>query len=203
MSENVGAARAPENDDDVKTILAMNIITYRKKLKWSRAALAERIGITEAAVGQYERGTRTPQIDIICKLANVFNVPVDELVGHGTGNDDAVMEYRFDKASNFLSRCNFFVFENENKIVSVRRRRKEPKAKFQSENGIVSVHGANDRYVTLAEFDGRESFCIWVEQLINSVFEDSEETARVTDDALQCLREGRYFSLKVPFFIMH
>lgn len=192
MSETVqAAARVPNDEDDVKAILAANITEYRKKMKLSRAALAERIGITKAAIGQYERGTRTPQIDIICKLANVFNVPVDELVGHDAGEYDAVMEYRFDKASNFLYRFGFFVLESETKIVSIRKKREELQPKFQSENGIVSAHGAKDKYRILAEFDGRESFVLWVEQLISSAFRDGNDSAFMIEFALSHLRAGR------------
>lgn len=159
-------ARAPNNfDNGVKAILATNITVYRNALKLSRAELAERVGITEAAIGQYERGTRTPQIDIICKLANVFNVPVDKLVGHNAGEYDAVKEYRFDETIRFVRNLGYSVVETEEGIVKVSARYK-PVVRFtQSVATVETVYAGGLKEVI--KFNNRETFISFFESLIN------------------------------------
>lgn len=55
--------------------------TLRKRRGLSQAALAEKIGISQSALGNYERGTRAPDKDIIVALARFFNVSCDYLLG--------------------------------------------------------------------------------------------------------------------------
>lgn len=84
--ENEKDARAPdveENNSFEKKVLAENIAKLRRLKKISRAELALKIGVTEAAIGQYERGERLPSIEVLCKLANFFRVTIDSLVGYG------------------------------------------------------------------------------------------------------------------------
>ena len=66
---------------------AMNtgeIITQlRKKHNWSQAELASKTGVSQVMVGKYERGDATPSIDVAKKIADVFQVSLDYLVGEG------------------------------------------------------------------------------------------------------------------------
>lgn len=84
--------------ENVRKRLARNISTCRQLRSMSRNALAEKIGVTEAAIGQYERGIRTPSLGLICKLADTLSVSIDELLAHNAENYDAVKEYRFEQA---------------------------------------------------------------------------------------------------------
>ena len=43
--------------------------------------LANAIGITRGALSNYELGSREPSIDILWKLADYFEISIDELVG--------------------------------------------------------------------------------------------------------------------------
>lgn len=55
--------------------------TLRKRHGLSQAALAEKIGISQSALGNYERGTRAPDKDVIVALARFFDVSCDFLLG--------------------------------------------------------------------------------------------------------------------------
>ncbi len=44
--------------------------------------LAERIGVTEVTISRYINGERKPRIDIIGKIAEVFGVSIDYLLGY-------------------------------------------------------------------------------------------------------------------------
>ena len=47
----------------------------------SQAQLAERIGITKSMVSAYENSIRMPSYPVLIKIAGVFNVSVDYLLG--------------------------------------------------------------------------------------------------------------------------
>lgn len=45
----------------------------------SQKSLAKEIGVSQASVGYWEKGERTPSVDAGRKLADYFNIPLDEL----------------------------------------------------------------------------------------------------------------------------
>jgi len=47
----------------------------------SQDALAKKVGVHPNVIGRYERGEAKPTIDVATKMADVFNVTVDYLVG--------------------------------------------------------------------------------------------------------------------------
>lgn len=55
--------------------------TLREDAGLSQEALAKEIGISQSALGNYERGSRAPDKDIIIALAKRFNVSSDYLLG--------------------------------------------------------------------------------------------------------------------------
>ena len=52
----------------------------RKEAGMTQAELAERMGVTDKAVSKWERDISFPDINTIPKLAEIFNVSVDELM---------------------------------------------------------------------------------------------------------------------------
>lgn len=62
-------------------IFVERLIELRKERNMSQRDLAKAIGTTQAAVSLWERGERTPDIDTLLKLANVFDVSTDYLLG--------------------------------------------------------------------------------------------------------------------------
>lgn len=54
---------------------------YRKKLGKSQADIAELLGMTQAAYGNYELGKRQVNTEILSKLADYYGVTVDDLLG--------------------------------------------------------------------------------------------------------------------------
>ena len=53
----------------------------RKRNKLTQKELASMIGITKSVVSFYELGDRTPSPDILRKLAQIFHVSADYLLG--------------------------------------------------------------------------------------------------------------------------
>lgn len=61
--------------------LDSRLIELRKQSKMSQDALAKKVGVHPNVIGRYERGEAKPTIDVATKMADVFNVTVDYLVG--------------------------------------------------------------------------------------------------------------------------
>lgn len=60
----------------------LNLLQLRKNENLSQEQLAKIIGVSKAAYGHYEREERELGYDMLCKLADYFNVSVDYLIGH-------------------------------------------------------------------------------------------------------------------------
>lgn len=59
------------------------ITVLRKQQNLSQDELAKKVGVSRTIIGNYERNANTPSIEVLVKLAKVFNVTVDFLVGEG------------------------------------------------------------------------------------------------------------------------
>lgn len=59
------------------------IIELRKRKNWSQRELAKAIEASRDIIGKYERNENSPSIEMAFKIAKVFDVPVDYLLGEG------------------------------------------------------------------------------------------------------------------------
>ncbi|MBQ8550266.1 MAG: helix-turn-helix transcriptional regulator [Clostridia bacterium] len=62
-------------------ILSERLRSCRKERGYTQAQVAIYCDITEKAYQNYELMTRSPQIEILIKLADLFEVSIDYLVG--------------------------------------------------------------------------------------------------------------------------
>jgi len=65
--------------DDLKLIIAKNIVELRKKINITQAELAERLNYSDKAVSKWERGESLPDILIFKQISEIFGVKVDYL----------------------------------------------------------------------------------------------------------------------------
>ena len=74
----------------------MNIGSQIRKLRrerdWTQAELAERIGIDKRNISRYESGHADPRRKTLLKLAEVFNVDVQELLGVSASTGEEVCD---------------------------------------------------------------------------------------------------------------
>ena len=63
-----------------KQTLGMMISSLRKEHKMTQLELADKMGVTDKAVSKWERDLSFPDINSIPKLAEIFNISVDELM---------------------------------------------------------------------------------------------------------------------------
>lgn len=64
--------------------LATVLKELREKNKLTQKEVAEKVNISQRAYAFYETGDREPSIDTLIKIANLYNVPIDILVGRYT-----------------------------------------------------------------------------------------------------------------------
>jgi transcriptional regulator with XRE-family HTH domain len=59
------------------------ITQLRKQNNLSQSDLADRIEVSRTIIGNYERNTNSPGIEVLIKMAKAFNVSLDYLIGDG------------------------------------------------------------------------------------------------------------------------
>ena len=64
----------------MKTKLAENIRFYRKQLGLTQEELARKLILQQNRVSNYENGYSTPDVYTLCRLAEIFDVTLDDLV---------------------------------------------------------------------------------------------------------------------------
>ena len=66
--------------EDLKDIIAKNLVELRTKAGFTQLELAEKINYTDKAVSKWERGEAIPDLRVIIKLAEIYNISVDDIV---------------------------------------------------------------------------------------------------------------------------
>src|SRR5271165_1286089 len=63
--------------------LGERVKELRKERGWSQSELAEKVGTDARQISRYENGRITPSLDVVARLAEVFNISLDYLVVEG------------------------------------------------------------------------------------------------------------------------
>ncbi|MHA0856486.1 helix-turn-helix domain-containing protein [Paenibacillus sp. CMAA1364] len=67
------------------------IAALREARGWTQDELSRVVGITRASLSHYEKSRRKPDFEMLTKLADIFEVSIDYLIGR-TSNPNLVME---------------------------------------------------------------------------------------------------------------
>ena len=59
-----------------------NLERIRKDKKISQAKLGEVLGLTQQMVSSYEKDLSSPNVEVLTKIADYFNVSIDSLIEH-------------------------------------------------------------------------------------------------------------------------
>ena len=57
------------------------LVSLMEENNMKQNVVAEKVGVTEVTISRYISGKRTPRLDIIIKIANLFKVSTDYLLG--------------------------------------------------------------------------------------------------------------------------
>lgn len=80
-----------------KQTLGMMISSLRKEKGMTQLELAEKMGVTDKAVSKWERDLSFPDINSIPKLAEIFEVSVDELMQVKTETRENMSKNKIDE----------------------------------------------------------------------------------------------------------
>ena len=72
-------------------MLGQRIKSLREAKRLTQRELGDMVGVSDSAVGQWEHERREPSVRILVKLAQIFGVSVDYLLGR-KGNEPADLE---------------------------------------------------------------------------------------------------------------
>ena len=56
--------------------ISKNLVFLRKNLNYTQKNVADKIGMTRAAINKYEKGTRMPSFEVLIKISDYFQVPI-------------------------------------------------------------------------------------------------------------------------------
>lgn len=66
---------------DYRNGFSLRLAALRKATGVSMSALGTTLGVSDEAVRLLERGKRSPSFEVLCSLADYFNVSLDYLTG--------------------------------------------------------------------------------------------------------------------------
>lgn len=72
-----------ENCNELNKEIALRLKTYRKGWELSEKKLANKIGITEKTITEYENGSVIPSRKTLLKYSDVLNMPIGDLIYRG------------------------------------------------------------------------------------------------------------------------
>ena len=64
-----------------KKVFALRLLELRKLQKLSQAQIADVLGVTFHQISKMEKADRGPSVEVLCALADYFDVSLDYLVG--------------------------------------------------------------------------------------------------------------------------
>ena len=86
------------NETEARTIFQVRLKELRETAGYSQYTLADVLGVSQSAVGNWEAGAREPNLDTVQRLASFFDVSVDYLIGK-----DPIAERKKESSDNDVS----------------------------------------------------------------------------------------------------
>lgn len=71
-------------EERVRKIVAERLTAYRKRANLTQAELAEKLNYSDKSVSKWERGDGLPDLLVLCRLSEIYEVPIDEFLHEGT-----------------------------------------------------------------------------------------------------------------------
>lgn len=74
----------------------MKLKEFRTKRSLTQQQVADHIGCSAVVYSRYENGIRQPSIDVLLRLAELFGVTVDALLGRPEARNGTLTDYEID-----------------------------------------------------------------------------------------------------------
>lgn len=70
-----------ETINDLKSVIAKNLIKYRKEKGLTQQELAVKLNYSDKSISKWERGEGVPDIYILKQIADLYNITVNDIIG--------------------------------------------------------------------------------------------------------------------------
>lgn len=68
------------NENELKSLVAKNLMLYRKANSYTQLQLAEKLNYSDKSVSKWERGESLPDLFILMQLSNLYGIKIDDLL---------------------------------------------------------------------------------------------------------------------------
>lgn len=73
---------------ELKDVLAKNLLELRKRASLTQMELAEKLSYSDKSVSKWEHGDAVPDIEVLARIAEFYNVTVDYLIKEHTAEEE-------------------------------------------------------------------------------------------------------------------
>lgn len=91
-----------ENINDVRQIIAKNLISYRTSAGLTQSELADKINYTDKSISKWERGLGIPDVLVLKDLATLYGIKVDDFLKENENTSKIVLGQSNKKTSRLL-----------------------------------------------------------------------------------------------------
>jgi transcriptional regulator with XRE-family HTH domain len=77
-----------ETVNELKSVIAQNLIKYRKENCLTQQELAEKLNYSDKSISKWERGEGVPDIYILKQIAELYNITVNDIIGMKVINNE-------------------------------------------------------------------------------------------------------------------
>ena len=95
-------------------LFCANLSTLRRNADMTQSELADKLNLTRQAISRYEKGDSFPDISILVKIAEIFNLSIDELIGAGAPTEGEQELLKNAALGKDLRSCHCNIHELEN-----------------------------------------------------------------------------------------
>ena len=95
-------------------LFCANLSMLRRNADMTQSELADKLNLTRQAISRYEKGDSFPDISILVKIAEIFNLSIDELIGAGAPTDGEQELLKNAALGKDLRSCHCNIHELEN-----------------------------------------------------------------------------------------
>ena len=69
-----------ENKENIKDIIAANLVELRKSKKMTQSEVAEKLNYSDKAISRWEHADSLPDIETLCKVCEIYVVKFEYLL---------------------------------------------------------------------------------------------------------------------------
>jgi len=79
---------------DIKSVVATNLVRFRKESKQTQLQVANKINYSDKALSKWERGESLPDVCVLKQIATIYNVELDDILHEETPKEKLQSLYR-------------------------------------------------------------------------------------------------------------